>query len=48
MEVQAWFSNGVKDVNNPEATKVADDLKERLSSQSKKDLDKRMTEKNIK
>tara|TARA_B100000475_G_C15012567_1_gene320944 strand:+ start:1145 stop:1588 length:444 start_codon:yes stop_codon:yes gene_type:complete len=48
MEVQAWFSNGVKDVNNPEATKVADDLKERLSRQSRKDLDKRMTENNIK
>ena len=43
-----WFSNGVKDVNNPEATKVADDLKERLSRQSRKDLDKRMTENNIK
>jgi hypothetical protein len=31
MKVEAWMCNGVKDVDNPEATKVADELKERLS-----------------
>ena len=31
MKVEAWMCNGVKDVNNPQATKVADELKERLS-----------------
>lgn len=30
MEVQAWMCNGVKDVNNPHATKVAQDLLEKL------------------
>jgi hypothetical protein len=31
MEVQPWFCNGVKVVDNPEAVKIADELKERLS-----------------
>jgi len=31
MEVQPWMQNGVKDVNNPEATEIANDLKEKLS-----------------
>jgi hypothetical protein len=31
MKVQSWMQNGVKDVNNSEATEIADDLKERLS-----------------
>ena len=31
MKVESWMCNGVKDVDNPEATKVADELKERLS-----------------
>lgn len=33
MEVQAWFCNGVKVIDNPEAIKVADELKERLRSE---------------
>jgi hypothetical protein len=32
MDVQAWMSNGVKIVDNPEAVKFADDLKEKLSN----------------
>lgn len=31
LEVQEWMCNGVKDVNNPEATELANDLIERLS-----------------
>jgi len=31
MEVQPWFCNGVKVVDNPEAVKIADELKEKLS-----------------
>ncbi len=31
MEVQPWFCNGVKEVDNPEAIKIADELKEKLS-----------------
>ena len=31
MEVQPWFCNGVKIVDNPEAVKIADELKEKLS-----------------
>ena len=30
MKVEAWMCNGVKDVNNPEATLTAKELKERL------------------
>lgn len=32
MQVQPWMNNGVKDVNNPEATQFANELKERLSN----------------
>lgn len=35
MTVQAWMCNGVKDVNNPIATQIANDLKEKLSCQNK-------------
>jgi hypothetical protein len=31
MEVQAWMCNGVKDVNNPEATQAAQELLLKLS-----------------
>lgn len=31
MKVQPWMCNGVKDVGNPEATQVADDLKKKLT-----------------
>jgi hypothetical protein len=30
LEIQPWFNNGVKDLNCPQATKVVDDLKEKL------------------
>lgn len=30
LEVQSWMNNGVKDVDNPEALKVADELKQKL------------------
>jgi hypothetical protein len=30
IEVQSWFSNGVKDINNPEATKIAEDFLEKI------------------
>lgn len=30
MQVQPWMRNGVKDIGNPEATVVADELKHRL------------------
>ena len=30
LEIQSWFNNGVKDLNCPQATKVVDDLKEKL------------------
>jgi hypothetical protein len=30
LEVQPWMNNGVKDLNCPQATKVVDDLKEKL------------------
>jgi hypothetical protein len=31
MQVQEWMCNGVKDVNNPEATKAAEELLTKLS-----------------
>lgn len=34
MTVQAWMCNGVKDVNNPEATQFANNLIEKLSCQN--------------
>ena len=33
MEVQPWMCNGVKDVENPEATKVAKELIEKLNTE---------------
>jgi hypothetical protein len=30
MQVQPWFNNGVKDIENPEATRVAEELLERI------------------
>ena len=30
LEVQPWMNNGVKDLNCPQATKVVDDLKQKL------------------
>jgi hypothetical protein len=30
LQVQPWFNNGVKDIENPEATKVAEELLERI------------------
>jgi hypothetical protein len=30
MQVQPWFNNGVKDIENPEATKIAEELLERI------------------
>ena len=30
LEVQAWMSNGVKDINNPEATKIAEEFLEKI------------------
>jgi hypothetical protein len=30
LDVQLWMSNGVKIVDNPEAVRVADELKEKL------------------
>lgn len=32
MQVQPWMNNGVKDIENPEATQFANELKERLSN----------------
>ena len=34
MQVQPWMSNGVKDVENPEATKVAEELLEKLREEN--------------
>jgi hypothetical protein len=34
MKVQAWMCNGVKIVDNPQAVQVADELKEKLSTQN--------------
>jgi len=34
LEVQPWMCNGVKDLNCPEATKVANDLKEKLREEN--------------
>lgn len=34
MEVQPWMNNGVKDIDNPEAIKLANDLKEKLQCQT--------------
>lgn len=31
MTVEAWMCNGVKDVNSPEATQIANEFKEKLS-----------------
>ena len=31
MQVQPWMNNGVKDVNNPEATQLANELRERIN-----------------
>lgn len=33
MQVQPWMNNGVKDIDNPEATQFANDLKERIACQ---------------
>lgn len=33
MTVEAWMCNGVKDINNPEATNIANEFKEKLSCQ---------------
>jgi hypothetical protein len=30
LEVQSWMCNGVKDINNPEATKIAEDFLEKI------------------
>jgi hypothetical protein len=30
MSVEAWMNNGVKDINNPEATKICEDLLEKI------------------
>jgi hypothetical protein len=30
MELQPWMNNGVKDINNPEATKLVEELHEKL------------------
>jgi hypothetical protein len=35
MTVQAWMCNGVKDINNPQATQIANNLKEKLSCLNK-------------
>jgi hypothetical protein len=34
MVVQAWFNNGVKDIENPEATKVAEEFLEKLRTEN--------------
>ena len=34
LQVQPWMSNGVKDVDNPEALKVANELKQKLRKES--------------
>ena len=34
MEVQPWMCNGVKDVNNPESTKLAEELIKKLQEES--------------
>jgi hypothetical protein len=30
LQVQPWFNNGVKDIENPEATREAEELLERI------------------
>jgi hypothetical protein len=30
IEVQSWFNNGVKDIENPEATKICEDFLEKI------------------
>jgi hypothetical protein len=30
LEVQSWMCNGVKDINNPEATQIAEDFLEKI------------------
>jgi hypothetical protein len=34
MVVQPWFNNGVKDIENPEATKVAEEFLEKLRTEN--------------
>lgn len=38
MTVQEWMCNGVKDVNNPEATSIANEFKNKISCQNKQEL----------
>lgn len=35
MTVEAWMCNGVKDINNPQSTQIANEFKEKLSCLNK-------------
>ena len=35
MTVEAWMCNGVKDINNPQATQIANDFKNKISCLNK-------------
>jgi hypothetical protein len=42
MEVQGWMNNGVKPLDNPEAYKIAEDLKNKIREEKNNEEDKLM------